>query len=142
MVQKTILMMLLIIGMLNNLTSCKKNIDETYFENYDYVNNSNHNIQIKCYYMLSNQRESIFTIGIGKKLELKQDISLSKVDSLIINADSVKVIFDNNKNILYRKNDTSQYNIINVSNYNVVNESDKERTYKYIFTNNDFDQAN
>lgn len=141
MVQKTILMMLLIIGMLNSFTSCKKNVDNTYFESYSYINNSNHNIQVKCYYTLSDQRESMFLIEKGAKLELKQEIVFGRVDSLIINADSVKIIFDGNKSIIYHENNTSEYNIINRRNYISHEVSDNETNYSYEFKTEDYNQA-
>jgi len=141
MARKTILMMLLIIGMLSSFTSCKKNIEKTYFENYAYTNNSNHTIQIQCYYTLSNVRESVYTIEKGTELQLKQELSFGQIDSLIINADSLKITFDDAKNIIYHRSDTSRYNIIERNNYEVSGENEKERTYQYIFTDNDFDQA-
>jgi len=141
MAQKIIWIIFLIIGI--SIIGCDKGeIDEKYFESFEYLNNSGYNIHIKSYYMQASLKESNYEINNGTKIILKQMITIGQVDSLIINADSIRITFDNNKSVIYHKNDMSDYNIINRQNYISNKVSDNETNFKYEFTIEDYNQAN
>lgn len=47
--QKTNLTLLLIIGALFSTSACKRNIDYLHYEEYHYINNSGHEININAF---------------------------------------------------------------------------------------------
>jgi len=149
--QKTIYMKLLIIGMLSSLfISCNNTIEKTYFDTYVYTNNSSHSILIEKY-----ANESKITYELPKlktinfKLELNSgdcNIDNNQMTSvlggcLLIFADSLKIIFDNDKSILLKPKDTRDINIFNEGNYENATVGNKS-THNYIFSEKDYLEAN
>jgi len=142
MVQKTIWLLVLATGMLNSFYSCNKNIDvdKSYVEELNYTNNSNHTIELIGY---NNQKEYHYSLGIAESLTQRQGMMFSSVkDDLLIILDSIKVSFDNDKtSTFYRNHHVSSFDVLDRNNYTFVKVSDNEKSYTYIFTENDYNHA-
>jgi len=132
------------------LFSCNKGIVEYIVrEKYIYKNESNHDIKMLWYYRKSDSgaflKDSLTLNNLENHLqeeEIFPPIGTYR-DSIIINADSIRLTFDNNRTILYHRPTTSYenpYNILDGAIYNrtVVNDIPN---YTYTFTEEDYNQA-
>ena len=140
--QKAILKTILLFGLITFLASCGETIvDEVAYENYVFNNNSTYDIEIEGH---TNGVEYIFPIGVSETLS--QKITLNSVDNTndkIITMDSIKIIFDNNRISTFYQgiNTSSPYNIFMIDNYTTTQISGNESKHEYIFTIEDYNNA-
>lgn len=145
-------MRLLLIGILSSLfISCGNEINEIkYFKTYTYTNNSGHSLHIEKHSNESNityELPKLETINFSFELNsgncLINDERQSSVSGgcLLIFADSLKIIFDDNKSILLKPEDMRDINILKEKNYD-YSKIGRTENFKYSFTQIDYEQAN
>lgn len=142
--QKTNLTLLLIIGTLFSTLACKRNIDYLHYEEYHYINNSGHEITINAFYKITDSDWLSETHHIGINEQLSQEIELfagSRTD-VIGMCDSVVITYENEKTSYFVADSISPYNILRPENYVSIQISERRNSNTYIFTENDYLNAN
>lgn len=137
---KTNWMQLLLIGLISSifLLSCDKGDKKDYaFEDYIYMNLSNHKVYISSYKVGKvGSTIQIINSGYFKQTQKTSDI----IDSLIINADSVKVIYDLLKFEMYRKTVNSE-GILSKEDYSYKKTVDNHHEFTFTFTEDMYNDA-
>ncbi|MCF6213271.1 MAG: hypothetical protein L3J45_04515 [Flavobacteriaceae bacterium] len=144
-------MKLLIIGMLSSLfISCNNTIEKLFTKSYQYTNNSGHLLSIMKWkesnvevFNLSPSQSFQFDYefnGNGCSINKTDKPNMSASECLLVNSDSLKIIFDDNKSILLKKEDERAINIFNEKNYSYSRIGNQE-FFSYEFTNNDYQEA-
>lgn len=130
-------MLLLYIGILSSLQSCK--IEKSYLEiyNHKYINNSNFDIHIKVY---QGEQKYVYNYDLLKDSILLQE-SYGEVTGFISYADSIIITYGDNKQYKFNTFDTSDRNLMNYENYSEKKLSKYHYEYSYIFTDEDYNQA-
>lgn len=120
--------------------SCKKDetITET-TEKWDYINKSGHVMTIEQYF-----KGIKLTHALNDNDTLNQvyDKSTSDTTTLILYADSVKLVFDSAKLLVIRKTSTDQTNLMDRKNYvSFISASGQIHYYRYTFSSKEYDLA-
>lgn len=132
----------LAIGVVSNLlillTSCSKGIDEKpTYEKFTYVNKSNHYIQIEKY---KNNQTEHFQINVEDSLVQEIELIFGSAHRKLVNADSVRIVFDEKTFLLFNKEDTRDINILNRQNY-AFNSLGNTKNFRYVFSEKDYENA-
>lgn len=143
MVQKTMWMQLLLIGILSSFQSCDRGeIDKVSYEEYYYINNSDYEIDIKAISKIDDEiLNKTFNIISDSTLIQEIEIMFGSVTGIIAYSDSVVLKFGNAKEISFLPNSESSFNILNKSNYSTKDKENNRVKYTYTFTNEDFENA-
>ncbi len=154
MVQKTIWMLLLVIGILSSLIfqSCgQEEVEDISIKSYKYGNQTEYSIVIHKWL---NNTEIVYELSqSGQQIEFKNEFNgggcfiddiqqttfSPDSDCLLINADSIKIIFDNSKSYWLKPSDNVDVNILKEVNY--TKQGNRE-DYSYSFTNKDYQYSN
>jgi len=141
--QKIIWIQLLLIGILSSFQSCdKEDVDKTYYEEYYLINNSNYKIVIEAYNKTDDGYNSNnFNLKKDSTLYQKLELNFGSTTGIIVYADSVVVRFGDDKKISFLPDKQSSFNILDKSNYTVNKKSENHHEYTYIFTNDDYNNA-
>ncbi len=140
--RKTIWTTVLIIGILISSFSCKTTVDKRKDIECHYINESNKDITIKVFYKTeTGYVDSIYSLPNGGNLSQKTDLMFGSVSDLIVNGDSVTVKFGNEKISKFTPTTPSPFNILDLNNYQHTETSEYRDTYKYTFTNDDYQHA-
>lgn len=141
--QKTIWLTVLIIGILINLLSCTKTVDKSQYEEFYYINNSNHDISITVFNKIDDST-LVITYNISVNEDLSQEIELMSGSrtGIISMCDSVTVKFGNERISHFIPNADSPYNILNYSNYIFLKKAENRNSYTYTFTEDDYENSN
>ena len=152
--QRTTWILLLIIGLLSSFLfqSCEKGeVEYINIKNYKYINQTNYAITIHKWL---NNIENKYEISNSDKIEFRMEFNgggcfINNVnqiafnpnsDCLLINADSIKIVFNNTKKLTLKQGDTRKVNILNEANY-ISKKSGNVENYEYSFTQKDYDLA-
>ena len=120
------------------ITSCSSNTNENLiFENFKYKNQSTYNIVLTSF-----NKNNIYSYQMNNNADIseKQELLFGVIDSLIINSDSLKVVFDSNKVLKIYPNLETRFNILNRENY-IYNFTGNQHLYDYTFTIDDYNEA-
>ena len=140
--RKIIWIKVLIFGILINSFACKKTVDKRKVIECYYINESSKDITIEVFYKTgTGYLDSIYTLPNGGNLSQKTDLMAGSVSDLIVNGDSVTVKFGNEKISKFTPLTPSPYNILDFNNYQHTEKSEYKDTYKYTFTNDDYQYA-
>lgn len=154
MLQKTTWTLLLIIGLLSSFLfqSCGKgDVEYINIKNYNYTNQTNYVITISKWL---NNVENKYEISKSGKINFRMEFNgggcfIDNVNQtafnpnsscLLIIADSIKIVFDNNKKLTLKQGDKRDINILNESNYN-FNKAGNIENFNYVFTQKDYLEA-
>ena len=110
--REIIWMQLLLIGILSSLISCTET-DDSYYEEYVFMNNSNHEIVIEAY--TKNDDDYLKnTYSISKDSSFVQEIEIlfGSKTGIVALSDSVEIFFDNTKYNWFLPNSESEYNVL------------------------------
>ncbi len=143
--QKIIWMQLLIIGLLLfSFQSCKKGeIDKAFYEEYSFINHSDYEISIKSILQSDNQVQTkTHTLAVDATFNQEMELMSGNKTGIVAHSDSLVLNFGNVKTISFLPNTESDFNILNRNNYTKVNKESNRVKYSYIFTNEDFENAN
>jgi len=140
--QKIIWMQLLLIGILSSLSSCTKESDNSYYEKYVFINNSKHAIVIESYTRIDEDYvKNINSIPIDSSLVQEIEILFGSKTGIVALSDSVEIFFDSTKYNWFLPNSKSEYNVLDRDNYLMDKLSDNHVKYTYVFTENDYNNA-
>lgn len=145
--QKNIWTKLLIFGVVSSIALFGCMVEYTQIEKYIYLNNSNHDIEIEIF-QYDSMRDTCFT---GLQTISKGDVLTQQINhgngggysagTMVCFADSVNIIYDNEKRACFGHSDTiSEYNIIHGS-YSIEKIADRETNYTYEFTEAHYENA-
>lgn len=113
--------------------------------NYTIKNASTHNVKLKIFDLYI--QESNYYCDTTLLLMQSSEVSfqykfLSYLDGAFgPAADSVYIIFDDVRQIIYRRNDGNPRDIFNINNWDKIIESDTYFKYIYIITDEDYSNA-
>ncbi len=148
--QKLKYMKLLIIGILSSflINSCDKGeIDKLFTKTYTYTNNSDHSLSIEkweagnsnMFNLLQSETISFrIELGVGGGCFINNETS--NICPLTL-ADSLKIIFDDNKTLIFKPEGERNINILNEDNYEYSQNGNNE-LFKYGFSEKDYLEAN
>lgn len=140
--REIIWMQLLLIGILSSLVSCTEKTDDSYYEKYVFMNNSNHEIVIEAY--TKNDGDYLKnTYSISKDSSFVQEIEImfGSKTGIVALSDSVEIFFDSTKYNWFLPNSESEYNVLDRNNYLMDKLSDNYVKYTYVFSDNDYNNA-
>jgi hypothetical protein len=140
--REIIWMQLLLIGILSSLTSCTEKTDDSYYEKYVFMNNSNHEIVIDAY--TKNDDDYLKnTYSISKDSSFVQEIEImfGSKTGIVALSDSVEIFFDSIKHNWFLPNSESEYNFLDRNNYLMDKLSDNHVKYTYVFSDSDYNNA-
>mgnify|MGYP001627284698 CR=1 FL=1 len=135
----------LLIGSNIILNSCEKRVDYNFKSTYVYSNTSNHNIELRVYNESDRNliREITIIAGDSTSIILYGDGSPappfffdSSLDSI---GDSISVVFDEAKYLPFTID--SENSILDSRNYQETKLSKTNLLYRYIFTNEHYENA-
>ena len=109
----------------------------------DYIikNSTMHNVELTIFYTFFDKNNGDTTFSIPAKEEIKESYFSMNIDSPFGGAeDSAYIIFDNAKQIIYRRDDGQLRNILDINSY--LGGEVKEYWYQYQYTITDEDYAN
>ena len=143
--QRIIWMLVLAFGILISFYSCNKTtvVDKSFYEEFKYSNNSEHDLLIKTFNIVDNEYISN-TYSLPIQSDFSQEINLmfgSKI-GIIALCDSVVVDFGEDKISYFLPETESSFNIVTHKNYNCIEKDENHRACSYNFTNEDYDNAN
>ncbi len=136
--KKTIFFLIVILAM----HSCFEPEPEDITKDYITKNITTHNVKLVIFYKdYNNQnKDTIFTLSPYK--EIKQRYINRYVEYPFgIPADSCYIIFDESRQITYKRDDGNLRNILDVNNYEGGLVKGKWYQYKYYITNEDYSNA-
>lgn len=152
--QKQNYMILLIIGILSSLltNSCgKEDIERISIKSYIYTNNSGHSLSIMSW---KGSNTDIFDLIQSQKIEFRYEFNgggcfinginepnSSAIECLLVSSDSLKIIFDDNKTLIFKPEGERNINILNEDNYEYSQNGNNE-LFKYGFSEKDYLEAN
>ena len=155
--QKAIWMLLLLIGILNSFQSCKGEIDEAKYEEYCFINESDHVITIEAFFYEKTDSGYANTINNGIYVHrLRQgstfcqrlELLFGNAHGYLFYADSAVVTFGDTVEISFLSRahlhpDTTHqpFNILDNRSYTYSKESDNLHNIEYVFTNDDYENA-
>ncbi len=141
--QKTILMMLLTIGILSSLLSCNKgHIDKALYQELHYINNSNHDLSITVFNKIDNNFiDTTYSIVARDNFFQEFELIFGDISGIISECDSVTVKFGEERISIFIPDAVSSYNILNYNNYEFLEKSENRRSYTYTFTEADYENA-
>ncbi|WP_162633184.1 hypothetical protein [Echinicola strongylocentroti] len=129
----------LIIGLVSNLfLSCiKQDVDKRQVQQYIFNNLTEHLISIEMY-----QGNDVYNFELPKRDSLVQEIELvfGSSEGLILYADSIKIEFDDLKEIKYLPSDESYRNLLHLQSYDNKKIGDVLIT-RYSFLEEDYQNA-
>ncbi len=141
--QKINLMLLLIIGILFSTSACKKRIDYLHYEEFHYINNSGHAISITAFYQTeSDWLEKNYYIGTNERFSQEFEFFGGDKTDVIAYCDSVIITYGAEAASRFVIDSISPYNILRPENYVSIQISDRRDSNTYIFTENDYLNAN
>ncbi|MBI9056011.1 MAG: hypothetical protein JEY96_19475 [Bacteroidales bacterium] len=103
---------------------------------YKIINESGFNVKLNFFniYMKDNvYKDTTFMLEINSEIEYHPPFGGVE--------DSVYIIFDNSKQIVYRRNDGQIRNILNESSFEYIKIDDSYIIYEYILTDKDYEIA-
>ncbi len=113
------------------LISCRREVDYDYFTEIQYVNQTDHKIEL--------QVESRY---IPVSTEIAPGATYSKVwDMSPIWIDKAVVTFDGTYNAIYTPADDYAHNICDEDNYEIIAKNERHHVFKYVFTEKDYDEV-
>ena len=142
----------LIIGILSSLAfRCgEPEIDENFTKRYTYTNETNYSIRIEDWqegnrdsYLLEPSKQIVFQVelGIGGNCMVDGiEIDTSDLNCLLVTSDSLKIVFDDSKSMIFKQSDPGDVNILNEKNYTYEKKGQLENFW-YAFTQKDYDKA-
>ncbi len=140
MLQKTVLTLLLFIGLISAffLISCKETVDEASYAHYKYVNNTLKNININAY---REGRLLTYNLTSGETLTVTVDLFTGpKMDDIVlVQSDSVNLLFDNTIMKRWLPETQSNRNPLIIMNYENIVLSGTEQDFKFTFVKSDFE---
>lgn len=141
--QRIMWMPLLLIGILSSFHACnKKDVDNTYFEEYYYYNNSDYDVNIEAITKIDNSLvTNSYNIVVGSSFFQEREIVFGSVTGIIACSDSLVVKFGNSRQISYVPDTVSPFNILNRDNYEFTKVNENRVKYIYALTNEDFENA-
>ena len=138
-----------------NLISCKKDVEPTTHFHYTYQNKTNYDMNIehwiqgqKKVFDLDDASSIVFSLslGVGSSHCSVNDSVVYDNHCMLYEADSLKVVFDDGKELLYvsviheNHSDSSSFNLFTIENYLLTEEGNKIY-YEYTFTEEDYKLA-
>lgn len=135
--QKIVLMQLTVIGLISIFLfgSCNKKIEKRKISDYVYMNQSNHDILLHCYYL---DKDSIYFLKKNGMISNTEDL-ISGSSYLIKNADSVKIIYDST--LIKVNSKFKSEGIFNLNNYVYKMIEDNHHEFIYYFNEKTFNEA-
>lgn len=137
--QKMILMQLLLIGILSSLQSCHEDVDKVYYEKFYFINNTDHELVIKAYYIDDDHYN--YSLSKDSTLYQKLELNFGSTTGIIAYSDSVVVKFGDVRKVRFLPDTQSPFNILDRDNYTSDKDSDNHHEFRYHFTNDDFNNA-
>lgn len=118
------------------IASCSREIvDSQMIDRFNYVNNSNVDINILSYHQGKKIKYDIFK---DKTYSQQLDNNFGSIDDIIFYADSVKIVYGNSKYKTWKSTDENTRNIIlRFNNYTKIAEKENYNEYQFIFTTQD-----
>jgi hypothetical protein len=126
--QKTIWMKHSVIGLISLfiLFACNDKVDNKVISDYVYVNQSNHNLTLHCYYA---GIDSSYILNNASEIKFREDL-MSGSSFLIIHSDSVKIIYDSTKYSIVTKFDKK--GVLGLENYTYTKQEENHHLYKFV----------
>jgi len=135
-------MQLLLIGILSSLSSCTEKTDDSYYEKYLFMNNSNHEVVIESYTKIDEDYiKNTYSIPIDTSFVQEIEIMFGSKTGIVALSDSIVIFFDNTKYNWFLPYSESDFNVLDRNNYLMDKLSDNHVKYTYIFTDNDYNNA-
>jgi hypothetical protein len=130
-------MRLSVIGLISLLFlySCNDKVHTRVISDYVYVNQSTHDLSLHCYFA---GIDSTFILKKTGMIKLREDL-MSGSSFLIINADSVKIIYNSTKYNLDTKFDKK--GILGLNNYLYNKLEENHHEYKFVFNDEMYNEA-
>ncbi|MDQ1160713.1 uncharacterized protein YxeA [Chryseobacterium sp. SORGH_AS 447] len=118
------------------IASCGREIvDSQMIDRFNYVNNSNVDINILSYHHGKKIKYDIFK---DKTYSQQLDNNFGSIDDIIFYADSVKIVYGNSKYKTWKSTDENTRNIIlRSNNYTKIAEKENYNEYQFVFTMQD-----
>lgn len=139
--QRTIWMPLLFIGIVSSLlvciSSCNKNVDNVVMADYIFENKSSHAVAITSY---KTSKEITRSIKSNDSIVISLDLMFSSKMEMF-NADSVIIIFDNERKVKYTPDDKTERNMMDQTNYQYALLKKNHHRFKYVISNKDYERA-
>jgi len=135
--RKILVFVLLVLAM----NSCKP---EPADSEYDYIiiNNSSYHVNLNIFYLNYDSVPKDSLLALSSNAEIKNHhINYNPGNAFSLPVDSVFLIFDNTKRLVYRKDDGQLRNILDINNYTGGKVNDYWYKYQYIITNEDYFNA-
>lgn len=141
--QKIIWMHLLLIGILSSFQSCDKGEDDkVYYEEFYFINNSNYEITIEAFNKMDdNYSNNTYSLSKDSTFHQKLELNFGSITGVVPYSDSAVVNFGDSIKASFLPDTQSSFNILNKSNYTVNKKSENHHEYRYVFTNDDYDNA-
>ncbi len=153
--QKITWMLLLIIGTLSSplFQSCGQGeVEDITIKSYKYYNQTKYSIVVHKWL---NNAETVYELPQSGQIEFKNEFNgggcfIDEIqqtafspdsDCLLINADSLRIIFDDSKSYWLKHSDNVDVNILKEGNYDYTKQGNRE-DYLYNFTDKDYQNSN
>lgn len=155
MAQKITWELLLIIGIVSNFLfqSCGQGeVEYIHIKSYKYDNQAGYSIVIHKWL---NNAETVYKLPQSGEIEFKNEFKgggcfIDEIqqtafspdsDCLLINSDSIRIIFDGSKSYWLKPSDNVDVNILKEVNYQYTKQDNRE-DYLYKFTDKDYQNSN
>jgi len=138
MAQKITWMQLLIIGLISSifLSACEKKVDNQIISDYIFSNQSNHTIQLHCFFA---GIDSTYSLNKSNTFKISEDL-MTGASFIIVRADSVKVVYDSIKYQIFNR--ISNDGVLNLNNYDYTEITKNHHEYTFIFNEEMYNNAN
>lgn len=117
---------------------CKPEPEDNIYD-YSIRNNSSYHVDLVVFYNDSDNilKDSLFVLNSNTEIK-NQYINNNPGNAFSLPVDSVFLIFNNTKRLIYRKDDGQLRNILDINNYTEEKVNDYWYKYQYIINNEDF----
>ena len=141
--QKIIWMQLLLIGILSSFQSCDKGeVDKAYYEEFYFINNSNYELTIEAFNKTDDDYvKNIYILKKDSTFHQKLELNFGSITGVVAYSDSAVVNFGDSIKAIFLPDTQSYFNILDKSNYTVNKKSENHHEYRFVFTNDDYDNA-
>lgn len=140
--QKIIWTTVSIFGILISIFSCNKNVDESQYEEFYYINNSNHDISITVFNKIDDSfLESTYNLAVDNDFFQEIEIMSGSKTGIISMGDSISVQFGNERISIFLPTTESSFNILDYNNYEFLKKDENRNSYTYTFTEDDYENA-
>lgn len=140
--QKIIWTTVSIFGILISIFSCNKNVDESQYEEFYYINNSNHDISITVFNKIDDSfLESTYNIAVDNDFSQEIEIISGSKTGIIAMGDSITVRFGDERISNFSPTIESSFNILDYNNYEFLKKDENRNSYTYTFTEDDYENA-